>query len=194
MCAEDEGWPILLDRIMVTWLSPASQNLPLGLCGQHSWGRYCFSARVVRVWECESGPLYVSSSCSWTYICTRAEHIGANDISESQGVMKLISPSDFCYATQCIPLLFKINKRLARVLCWWVVLTQGAFQEEVEFTSIEKDLEQQPMGWPGSLPVMPILSSGSCGTWMQFSTTLNSAFPCPQHPKRERWSSTGVSR
>lgn len=45
------------------------------------------------------------------------EHIGANDISESQGVMKLISPSDFCYPTQCIPLLFKINKRLARVLC-----------------------------------------------------------------------------
>ena len=127
MCAEDEGWPILLDRILVTWLSLASQNLPLGLCGQHSWGRYCFSARVIRVWECESGPLYVSSSCSWTYICTRAEHIGANDISESQGVMKLISPSDFCYPTQCIPLLFKINKRLARVLCRWVVLTQGAF-------------------------------------------------------------------
>lgn len=79
------------------------------------------------------------------YICTQAEHIGANDISESQGVMKLMSPSDFCYPTQCIPLLFKINKRLARVLCRWVVLTQGAFQEEVEFTSIEKDLEQQPI-------------------------------------------------
>ena len=79
---------------------PGQSEPPLGLFGQHSWGRYQLLARVVKFGECEPGLVCVHLLTTGHESEYRLKQIRANDISESLDVLKFISCSGFCYPTQ----------------------------------------------------------------------------------------------